>query len=529
MSTFRQGQVYPSSKCLLGIAEELQVIILLALDAANILSCTKVCHGLAELVKCTPALQYKLELGLAGMVDGPAKGVSFATRLEQLRAYQSAWGANDIPLQETNVSAHRGRYCGRLLRPASVFSGIQEEVKLVHYFKEMSDEVFKVRTSAVDFGQDLVAITKSVLGEIPQLYFLSISQDGAYHPLAAAPTFEAEEKLGFLVDSEEELEICEDLAAWNVSADVAVLNWQTGKVVFSYGTWHEGDEESYMRCHLLGPTHFVIVDNEGLHVRVVDRTKSSRNSSRSCVFKLPQLAGNSRIHGMNSNINFPPTYPGCGALFQRDPSLTLLAIEFSVCDSPRWNHCDYCKSFVLFVPVATLLERVRDIANPSKEAAPDGMTRTVLPWDKWGPLGARIVEVDTVGGFDISTNGSQCLITPDRDSETAAGDVYLLDIYPLVAHAPQGPRDVGGSVVDTSDCITRPECFAYPLHSSLSYRIARKHFDPCQHSEPPNGSGRRSYLSSPSISHDALLSSRCSFTTGYTQRHCFRTSRVILQ
>ncbi|KAH9857310.1 hypothetical protein C2E23DRAFT_384394 [Lenzites betulinus] len=509
-----QSPVYPTAKCLLGIAEELQVLILLDLVATDILTCTKVCHALAALVKRTPALQYKLELGLAGMVDGPAEGVPIAKRLEQLRAYQSAWGANEIPLQVVKVPGYNLVY-GQLLRPASVFSGITEESKFksFKYRKELDPE-FQISSCIADLAQDLVVVTQLTLGEIPEMYFLSISQGGAFHPLAANPHFEGEAELGISLSPDERIDICGDLVVWTVSAEsseITVLNWKTGKVLWQDGKWHDEDPTSYMRCHALDPTHVVVVENEDIHVREVDPTKPGRISDRftksSCVFKLPALAGKSRIHGIKSTVTRPLTYPGSEALFQRDPALTLLAISFSVCDGSVWAACSDCKSFVLMIPVATLfsqLERVRDQAQPSQEAAPGREKATVFPWEEWGPLGTRIVEVNAEHGFSMSTMGSQCLIRPDNSSDAFGGDVYLLDVYPLVAHAPHGPRDLGGSVVDTSDCFTWPKCFANPLRSSLPFRIAHKHVDP---KEYPDSSQSR--LTAPRISHDALITKCC--------------------
>lgn len=124
----------------------------------------QVCHALDDLVKRTPAVQYKLELGLAGMVDGPAQGVLVGKRLEQLRAYQAAWRENDIPMQTVVIPHGAPRPYFKMLRPASVFSGITEESKVFKIEENLIDEGY-IQGCVVDVAQDLVVVTKLELGE----------------------------------------------------------------------------------------------------------------------------------------------------------------------------------------------------------------------------------------------------------------------------------------------------------------------------------------------------------------------------
>ena len=71
------------------------------------------------------------------------------------------------------------------------------------------------------------------------MYFLSISQEGALHPLAAHPHVEGLVELGVSMDPEESLEIKGDLVAWSITTEVFqifVYNWKTGESV-----WESGD------------------------------------------------------------------------------------------------------------------------------------------------------------------------------------------------------------------------------------------------------------------------------------------------
>lgn len=78
----------------------------------------------------------------------------------------------------------------------------------------------------------------SSMNRLPELYILS--QGGTFHPLAAQPHIEGDEELSECIDPEEKLEICGDLIAWSVATDstnITVINWKTGRTVWSSGEW----------------------------------------------------------------------------------------------------------------------------------------------------------------------------------------------------------------------------------------------------------------------------------------------------
>ncbi|KAI0358061.1 hypothetical protein OH77DRAFT_1587810 [Trametes cingulata] len=510
-----QPQTLPTDRSFLGLAEELQVLILLDLDAADIHACTKACRALADVVNRTPAVKYKLELGLAGMIDGPPGETPVGKRLEQLRAYQDTWRKNDIPVQLAFVPRDGGRCYIELLRPASIFSGITEEAKNINHFDELPEADPHSYWCAVDHAQDLVIVTQLELGEIPQMFILSLSQGGAFHPLAAQPHIQGQTELGISLDPTERVEIYGDLVAWTIatdSTDVTVLNWKTGHIVWATGEWHDDNPFFYMRCHILDSTHVLVVENGNLHIHEVDSTKpmvqDSAYTASVCTLKLPAPSGNKTTHGVESHMKRPPTYPGCKPLFQRDPALTLLALKYSICNAPMGHSRAGCKSFLALVPLATVSTQLQRMYSSTEYALADAgsngtRAETVVQWEDWSVLGARIIELKHPHGFDIAAMGSQCMLTArEQYGQKPEKEIYLIDAHPLANHAPHAELNIEQFPLGISECITEPGSFANPVRSTLPCRIARKEY--VSKSEP--GVDR---ITGPSrISHDALLGFR---------------------
>ncbi|KAI9062474.1 hypothetical protein FKP32DRAFT_1677019 [Trametes sanguinea] len=475
----------PSSSRLLVLAEELLVFILLDLDAPDILSCTKVCRALADVIEHTPAVQYKLQLGLAGMVDGSAEDVPLAKRLEQLRAYHASWRSGNIPtitVDGQEGSRARGICDGvivyedatrlTLFRPASAFSGIvASEVGTLDYGAHIEDPEFELSGVAVDRAQDLVVLTKLVLGEIPQMYFLSISQKGAFHPLAERPQYEDLAELGITVDPKERIEICGDLVAWTVQCDatsVTIINWKTGAVVFSDGEWPCDDPHFYMSCHFLDATDIALVQSTDVYICEVDPAQTNGTAKVLCTLKLPALQQGMHAHNIESQSRHPPTPAGDKALFRRDPARTVLALQFSACKNPFGYTPSECRTFFALVPVSTMLAAAAQCA--SSEAA------GAVPWEKWsaGGPGTRMFECAGHPNYYIHTMGSACMLVPrsaERAKTPGAKHTLLLDAHPMAAHAPCAPLGLVELSFKPGDSIDEPAWFVRPVLSTLPCRM----------------------------------------------------------
>ncbi|OSD04818.1 hypothetical protein PYCCODRAFT_73997 [Trametes coccinea BRFM310] len=401
------------------------------------------------------------------MIDGPATDVPLGTRLEQLRAYQASWREGNIP----TITVESPKGTGVRSCPASAFSGIAAaEVGTVDYAAHIEDPEFELRGVALDREQDLVVLTKLVLGEIPQMYFLSISQGGAFHPLAAQPVFEDREELGITVEPEERIEICGDLVAWTVRCDVfsaTVLNWKTGAVVWSDGEWLGEDPHYYISCHFLDDAHFVAVQGVDIHIYAVNPAHSKRAATALCRLQLPALQPGILPHFIESEMRPPPNHAADNALFQRDPALTLLAVRFSACKNPYGYDHAACKSFIALVPAATLSAAVQQQREAKAPPA-------AVPWEAWSTRGARLLECVAHTSYHMHMSGSACMLVPSEPETEQSADAkktLLLDARPLARDAPCAALDMAAPPVKSGACIDEPACFVRPVRNTLPYRI----------------------------------------------------------
>ncbi|KAH9903395.1 hypothetical protein C8Q73DRAFT_674536 [Cubamyces lactineus] len=495
-----QNTALPSDRCLLGLAEELLVCILLELTPADLMSCIKVCRAMAQFIERTPAVQYKLQLGLAGMVDGPASAAPVAKRLEQLRAYQAASLAGTLPIQvalydrEYSWKRYRnGTYIHdhastlKLSRPASAFTGIQEkDIGCLNYMDSITDPDFSIGNCAVDSDQDLVVVTQLNLGEVPHMYFLSISEKGALHPLAARPHVEGLVELGISVDPEESLEIKGDLVAWSITTEifqVFVYNWKTGQIVWECGDWNDDGDYIHVRCYFLDATHIIVVQNTSLCIHEVHPTKQIHDSLL-CELELPALATNKVPHGVKSCLQWPPAHPGEAPLFKCDPSLTLLVLQFSACNNPKQSGHSDCKPFLALIPVSTMLaqvERIRRAQEKGLNASPptsEPRAPSAVPWKEWSPSGACLLELKRPHkdgyGSDIHAMGSRVLVSPHEvTAKNGKEEAYILDAHPLATAVHPTPNSSAESPVVLKRRIDDPEWFAEPVHNTLPCRVVR--------------------------------------------------------
>ncbi|KDQ56112.1 hypothetical protein JAAARDRAFT_36900 [Jaapia argillacea MUCL 33604] len=70
---------------------ELTIAVLNKLDFRSLLIFRQVSHVSRALVDATPGLQYKIELAIAGMVDGPNSNMTTEERRRRLANYQESW------------------------------------------------------------------------------------------------------------------------------------------------------------------------------------------------------------------------------------------------------------------------------------------------------------------------------------------------------------------------------------------------------------------------------------------------------
>ncbi|KAH9910844.1 hypothetical protein B0H21DRAFT_492444 [Amylocystis lapponica] len=73
--------------------------ILDSLAVRDLLACKQVSRYLLEVIDGSERLQYKIDLAVAGMVDGPPSALCTAERRSMLREYQKAWCSLELPVR----------------------------------------------------------------------------------------------------------------------------------------------------------------------------------------------------------------------------------------------------------------------------------------------------------------------------------------------------------------------------------------------------------------------------------------------
>lgn len=155
---------------LLGLAVELIIHILKELDFKDIVSLRRVCNDLKCTVDESIALQYEIELAVAGMEDNPRSRLNTAERLSRLRRYTLSWQdmnfktTETLPAMSWTLSVLRGGILGRVVDDSQlVFNRLPAHARGIDAREwRLPNAGFDVKAMAFDPAQDLL-----ILVEIP--------------------------------------------------------------------------------------------------------------------------------------------------------------------------------------------------------------------------------------------------------------------------------------------------------------------------------------------------------------------------
>ncbi|KAF5369863.1 hypothetical protein D9758_001091 [Tetrapyrgos nigripes] len=225
---------------LLSLPDELLLEILSELDVFSLLRSTEVCHVLRSFVKPSTILQYKVQLTLAGMKDGPPTSEGSSSRLRRLETHQAAWhdlqwsskqtfSLNDVRLWELAGGVLGLVYAENIFNftrlPSSLRGMEQKE------WKVEVDKNFDLLDFSMDVSNDLLVVLRRENAQIT-VHLLSLST-GKPHSKTATPiltclvdvdhvgsTFDIRifgQNLGVLFDS-----------VYGTKSELFIWNWQTG-------------------------------------------------------------------------------------------------------------------------------------------------------------------------------------------------------------------------------------------------------------------------------------------------------------
>lgn len=267
MDVLTMGNNEQPPASLVSLPPELLIKIFLLLDFHTVLRLQRVSTALNDIIRNYAVVQYHIELGVAGMVDGapfPRAPFSTAERLRRLRLYQSRWTHLKHAREQTVRHVRGGVWeltQGVLaqgistpgVEPAEVrklfFTRLPSSARAESRTREWSHSgyEFAVRDFTMDPSQDLLVLvrassrsgieTEAEAGDTCQLELRSLSTNKK-HPKAKS------EALIHALDGgtrpySHSMQICQDLFAilHTVHAGtwpdkMVVYNWKSGKLVF---------------------------------------------------------------------------------------------------------------------------------------------------------------------------------------------------------------------------------------------------------------------------------------------------------
>ncbi|KAF8268331.1 hypothetical protein EI94DRAFT_1727955 [Lactarius quietus] len=436
------------------LPNELVSKILEHADYKTVTACRRLCRRFKDIVDMTVSLRYIVELGAAGMCDGPLDTVGPAERLRKLEGSQAAWRSSvwsqpeefpyskkifPIPVaQSGNLAVLTGQNFGSgeflLLRFPSEARGIPEQL----WYLDLHCEPIEV--IAVDDSQDLLVF--SCISN-PHIHVRTLSS-GFTHPLSST--------LGLIdsgIDSAEyenfALCIHDDRLAFmtEVGYRILVWDWKTGKQIAKIPCYQRFYGFSFLdKSSILFPylfsgqedmLRFQVVTFElpnttdeaalrfyyfDLDVQILEFPDPESESS--------DFLSTNTLPSNTSNSCFP-------GFFHSEPSSRLLALEV---DMPMR---------VLYVAHDVLLSYIR--SNPSDT------NTAVVPWETWGLGNAHMLTLPDHSPDRHLGSMIVCGMHAVTEPPTIIGQgdqkmLRIMDYHPrrIVCHSATTDTHLGGAV-----------------------------------------------------------------------------------
>ncbi|TCD69894.1 Amino-acid acetyltransferase, mitochondrial [Steccherinum ochraceum] len=375
-----------------------------ALDFPSVLRCRQLNSAFKDLIDNDAALQYKIELAVDGMEDGPPSALLPAERLQLLRKHRAAWKAmrhtstHNIPMSGGGVWELYGGVLAQGINPRGLaFTQLPSRLRGIPEKNWTLEDVgFKIRDFGMNPGEDLlVLIVKPPQDSTEYTIHLRSMTTGKPHPhapklaelkhIASARNYSfaiqtSGDYLGILFESADEND--NELVVWNWKSGVVemVLNVNTQSPFLFLSDRHV----------LVAYVHGLDSDEPRLLLKVFDfmsapTTKTScTDMPFVCEFALPRQHATSDIFAIALRSDPAPGWKPPASLSvpfhkARNERLFVLSIWFA--------GDGQIKPLLLFIPSFTLFRHIDRVGSGD-----DAIGRQV-PWQDWGPEGTRILPV----------------------------------------------------------------------------------------------------------------------------------------
>ncbi|KAJ7700042.1 hypothetical protein B0H17DRAFT_1048340 [Mycena rosella] len=439
------------------IPPELIEAICVCLDALSIVRLSQVSRQFHSSLQNSSALQYKIQLELAGLRDGQSAPGS-AVRLDMLKAYQAEWASFDwtqIVPTKVPMEGHLWELVGNVVGtydPQSGFAftripSITRHISLAQW--SIPDVPFNPKDFSMDFSQDLLLVVEFNTSSKSMVVHLLFLQTGRPHPLARTPSLSRKidvppmscqirifgEHIGVMVED-----------AYGEKFELLVWEWKSGNI-----KKHISQVEM---------TSFAFLDNRRLLVTALSTTLQP---------ELRVLDIDGDISGMRDYFSFR-----LPALSRPLEDIAEIDMMIQTEPAPSWpSGCNVDEPFtVSHTDRLYVVSLVREGTSRATfmlcflhstlvnlmDNSPDGGGSRVIRWDIWGPHGTRMLRVTQLPDpWVCFVYGQRCIL------QTGSARCQILDFNPLSASQ--------GKMTDERTVDKRRRLFLRPVSTSAPFAL----------------------------------------------------------
>ncbi|TDL28269.1 hypothetical protein BD410DRAFT_782245 [Rickenella mellea] len=399
---------------------ELLTNILLKLDFLSLLRVQPVNRLIYAIIKEHKVLQYTIELGIAGMVDGPADAsLTTEERLRGLEHYQKmwrhlTWSKHDvIPMEGGNIWELAGGVLAQGKPPTQigstdmVFNQLPSPTRRIEARSWSLHFDVHVRDFTIDPFQDLIVLISETYVQASEdwcisLHFRTMSSNHN-HPLAKAPLIRCSvpDSPGSYV-----IAVCQTYVGLLCSMSMRNFEVDGSDMRFFIWDWCTGQvqvdqAEDIYSFAFLSNRHVLIAiptredppeDTEvSAALVIVDFQKRAALSSQTCFvvssFHLPEISEGFGIRDVliRSDPSFSFGQQGDdstpSAPFQLSPENRIFVITFELSNTR--------KRPILVVPLSTFVPHLNNV--PVESSISERWRQLGVRWSDWGSQGSRML------------------------------------------------------------------------------------------------------------------------------------------
>ncbi|EJF62458.1 hypothetical protein DICSQDRAFT_154348 [Dichomitus squalens LYAD-421 SS1] len=438
---------------LLALPDDILLLVLALIDPDDLLICKQVCMSLSRLVQHDVRSQYRIELAVTGMVDGPPSDITLTDRLEQLREHrarshsshfsrdESIWFEVDARVQ---VLTSDGTILYAMRRPGGYKLDVrtplrvQAALSLCSYCLSI-EAGQESHIEAMDMSQNLLIISEATSDtwEVTASFLNITSGEG--HADAAGPIIRTVSEQGrpLLV------QIHQQYVAWLVwipasqRREVEVWDWHTSRLV-----WRRAFRPQ-VSFTFLDTSHILVTSGrqEVLEVFCLDGPAYVLGEiiEPFLTLELPLGAFRCSVHH-DERSRIHSSSPPPDAPFIPDPMLSVVAVRFAIYATDLSNA-------LLLVPGSTFRAQIQ-AARGSDES------HHRVFWHEWGPKGGLLLNLsgpEVIPRAVFSPCGSRFPMLIRDKWRAGSAQIVIFDLNPWAARAAQSNPKSSGSLTVMKD------------------------------------------------------------------------------